>query len=209
MKLEYYLKYRSILPINFFTKKKINILEFGVDKGHTTKLFLELCSKNKGHLISVDIKDRSKLFRKKNWKFIQSRDLELHKLRVFFKKNSFDIICLDTVHTKNHVQKMLKIYFKYLKIGGVFLIDGISHIPYLKDSYRNNFYSEINNQEIFNYLLSLLNHEKNYIDLMFNFKGSGVALIKKNKNVILSEKIIISRLSSVKNIIRKLFFRYF
>ena len=43
-------------------KKNINILEFGVREGRSTKMFLDLCASNGGKLISVDIDDYSNLF---------------------------------------------------------------------------------------------------------------------------------------------------
>ena len=204
MKTDYYFKFKNMVPNDFYKKKNINILEFGVDVGNTTLLFLELCEKLNGSVISVDIKDRSKLFDKKNWSFIHSEDLNIDNIKKYIENMSFDIICLDTIHTKNHVKKMIGIYYKFLKVGGIFLIDGTSHIPYLKNNYRDNFYSEINNQEIFNYLLSLYNNEKNEIKLDFSFKGSGVARITKKKDTFLKEKKIISRKKSLKNYIRKL-----
>ena len=54
--------------------KKPLFLEFGVKEGRSTKLFLDLCKKNDGKLISIDIDDYSNLFDDKNWKFIKCRD---------------------------------------------------------------------------------------------------------------------------------------
>ena len=204
MKTDYYFKFKNMVPDDFYKKKDINILEFGVGEGNTTSLFLELCERLNGSLISVDIKDCTKLFEKKNWNFIHSEDLNITKIKNYIENKLFDLICLDTIHTKNHIQKMIDIYYKFLKVGGIFLIDGVSHIPYLKNNYRDNFYSEINNQEIFNYLLGLLNNEQNEIQLDFSFQGSGVARIIKNKDVLLKEKKIISRKKTLKNYIRKL-----
>ena len=40
-------------------------------------------------------------------------------------------------------------YFNRLKINGLFIIDDISHLPYIKNNIRDNFYCEINNKETF------------------------------------------------------------
>ena len=48
-------------------KKDLIILELGVQNGDSTKKFLEICDKNKGHLYSVDIVDCSKVSDNKNW----------------------------------------------------------------------------------------------------------------------------------------------
>ena len=54
--------------------KNPQILEFGVRAGHSTKFFLDLCKKNNGKCISVDIDDYSNLFNDENWTFIHSKD---------------------------------------------------------------------------------------------------------------------------------------
>ena len=205
MKSDYYIKYKNIIPKHFFEKKNIKILEFGVENGHTTSLFLEICENNSGYVFSVDCENYSNLFNNYNWLFIESRDDNFKFIEEKIEKNFFDIICLDTIHTKKHVKKILKYYFKYLKIGGIFLIDGISHIPYLKMNYRDNFYSEINNKEIFDYLLSLKNNINNNISLDFSFEGSGVARIEKKKDINLVEKKIISRRKTSKSYLRKIY----
>ena len=53
--------------------KKINILEFGVMNGRSTKMFLDLCDELDGTLNSVDIHDHKKLFNHPKWNFIHSR----------------------------------------------------------------------------------------------------------------------------------------
>ena len=60
---------------NFIFKKiqnlnKPKILEFGVQRGHSTKRFLDLVNKNGGQLYSVDIDDCSNISNNKKWKFI-------------------------------------------------------------------------------------------------------------------------------------------
>ncbi len=209
MKSDYYNKYKNIIPQEFLNKENINILEFGVEKGNTTELFIGLSEKNSGSTISVDVIDYANLFKSSNWQFIKSRDDDFEFLNSFISKKSFDIICLDTIHTKKHVKIILEHYFKFLKIGGIFLIDGTSSLPYLKFNYRDNFFSEINNNEIFKYLISLKNNSKNEIDLDFSFEGSGVARIKKKKDCMLEEQKIKSRNTSIKNLLRKilLYFR--
>ena len=144
MKSNYYYKYKNIIPYEFFNKENINILEFGVEKGNTTSLFIDISEKNNGRTISVDVIDYSYLFKSNNWKFIKSRDDDFKYLNTFISNKSFDIICLDTIHTKKHVKIILENYFSFLKIGGIFLIDGTSDLPYLKFNYRDNFIILVN-----------------------------------------------------------------
>ena len=70
--------YNYKLDSNLFSiVKKINnpiILELGVQKGTSTKKFLDICSNNNGKLFSADIDDCSKVSNDENWKFFQLRN---------------------------------------------------------------------------------------------------------------------------------------
>ena len=55
---------------NLITKiPKINILELGVQKGNSTKMFLKICEKNDGYLTSIDIDDCSNVSSKSKMDF--------------------------------------------------------------------------------------------------------------------------------------------
>ena len=183
--------------------ENLTILELGVQNGLSTKKFLDICNKNNGFLYSVDIDDCSKVSDNKRWTFIKSRDdnFDLIKSKI---PNEIDILYIDSLHEADHVSKIIYGYYDLIKSGGFIFIDDISHLPYVKNGIRNNFYCEINNQETFNILLEIYfsNHDK--IDLNFSFISSGLAIIKKRNNQILDEKIKVkSREFSLKNIIRK------
>ena len=90
-------------------KKNINILEFGVREGRSTKMFLDICAENEGKLISVDIDNYFNLFNDKNWTFVQSRDDDYKKVSSYFNDN-FDIILIDSFHEPNHVSKLIYTY---------------------------------------------------------------------------------------------------
>ena len=53
---------------------KLNILELGVQKGNSTKMFLKFCNKNDGYLTSIDIDDCSNIVKNSRWTFIHSSD---------------------------------------------------------------------------------------------------------------------------------------
>ena len=188
-------------------KKNLKILEFGVRFGISTKRFLNLIDKNGGHLFSIDINDCSNISSSDNWTFIQSRDDNFDFIEKKIPKE-FDIILLDSFHNANHVKKIIYHYYKYLKPDGIFFIDDISWLPYLKDSERNSFNCEINNMETYQMILEILKSNTNNIELFFSFQDSGMAkIIKKNNNSLnLSEKIITRKLS-IKNITRKIIYK--
>ena len=97
--------YNKIKDIN-----NIKILEFGVRKGISTKLFVDLAEKNNGEVISVDINDYSNLLNSDKWKFIHSRDDNFNKIKkeITFK---LDVIFLDSFHEAEHVSNIIYNYY--------------------------------------------------------------------------------------------------
>ena len=183
---------------------KINILEFGVQKGRSTLKFLEICNNNDGHLFSADIDDCSDVSKDPRWTFIKSRDdnFELIKSKI---PNKVDVIFLDSLHEASHVENIVYNYFDLLNKDGYFFIDDISHLPYLKNKNSNNFYCEINNKETFNKIIGIYNNNEDLFDLNFSFMSSGLAIMKKKSNLSIKRgDVIISRDNSLKNIIRSL-----
>lgn len=188
--------------INKFSKPKI--LEFGVQSGSSTKKFLEICQINNGKLYSVDIDNYSNLFKDDNWTFIQDRDDNFNAIKEKIPKE-IDIIYLDTIHTAKHVQKIFQNYYEILNKSGLFIIDDISWLPYLKNSDFDNFFCEINNKETFDYLLNIYNSNLNNFELSFFFKQTGTAVIEKlTTNKLNYQLRIKTRENSLKNVLRKI-----
>ncbi len=154
------------------------ILELGVQKGRSTTKFLEICNKNNGQLYSVDIDNCSKVSNDTRWKFFQSRDddFEFIKSKI---PQKIDILFIDTLHEAKHVKKLIYGYYPLIKKDGLIFIDDISHIPYLKNKSRDNFYCEINNQETYEMILSIYSSNEEILELNFSFFSSGLAIIKK------------------------------
>ena len=111
---------------------KINILEFGVQKGRSTLKFLDICNKNEGFLFSADIDDCSNVSKDPRWTFIKSRDDNFDLIKSKIPKK-VDVIFLDSLHEAAHVEKIIYNYFDLLNKDGYFFIDDISHLPYLKN----------------------------------------------------------------------------
>ena len=184
--------------------QNIIILELGVQKGRSTIKFLELCKKNNGKLFSVDIDDCSNVSNDENWTFLRSRDDNFDYIKSVV-PNKIDVLFIDTLHEAEHVKNLLYNYFPLININGYIFIDDISHLPYLKDKSRNNFYCEINNKETFENLLSIYSKNDENFELNFSFMSSGLAIIKKlnDKNLLPFDNLK-ERSQSLKNIFRKL-----
>tara|TARA_B100001029_G_C15058599_1_gene456463 strand:- start:2374 stop:3030 length:657 start_codon:yes stop_codon:yes gene_type:complete len=190
---------------NFISNiKNINILEFGVMHGRSTKMFLEVCDNMDGTLTSIDINDHSDLFKNERWKFIKSRD-DNFELMDQIKNKSFDVIYIDSLHEPNHIKKILYFYYDFLKLNGRIFIDDINWLPYVKNSFKDNEYSELINRKTFSKIIEIYYANLENIQLEFNFNGTGNANILKLKDKKLNEaKKIHNRLFGLRNIIRNI-----
>tara|TARA_B100000965_G_scaffold403723_1_gene432601 strand:+ start:472 stop:1110 length:639 start_codon:yes stop_codon:yes gene_type:complete len=185
--------------------KEPKIIEFGVRFGFSTKKIIEICEKNNGFLHAIDIDDCSDVSDSKFWKFYKSRDDNFEYLDKFLPKD-VDLIYLDSLHEADHIEKIFYHYYPSLKVGGLFIFDDISWLPYLKNKKRNNFNCEINNEEIFNKILQIKSENENHFDLYFSFKGSGSAkIVKTSEDTLRRSMAIKSRKYSFKNTVRKIF----
>ena len=189
-------------------KKDLNILEFGVREGRSTKMFLDICSNDNGKLISVDIDDYSSLFKNQNWTFIQARDDNYKKVSSHFDiHDQFDIILIDSLHEPTHVSNLIYLYCKHLKVNGSLYIDDISWLPYLKNSWRDHKYTENINRDTFNKILEIQLSNYDNINLFFSFNGSGMCrILKLNENLLNQPKLIKSRNYYIKNILKKIIY---
>ena len=200
---EYSLKLdNSLIPIISGINSPI-ILELGVENGRSTKKFLEICSKKNGKVYSVDIDDCSNVSNDKNWKFFKSRDDNFDYIKSNI-PNKIDVLFIDSLHEALHVEKLIYNYYPIINVGGYIFIDDISHIPYLKNKERNNFYCEINNKETFEKILSIYSKNLEQFDLNFSFFSSGLAIIKKINDIELKKNETLKERSiSIKNFLRK------
>ena len=204
IKNDYIRKLSNFMMNEIQNKENLKILEFGVRKGISTKMFLELCKKNNGKLYSVDLEDYSDVVKDDNWTFIHCRDDNFEKIEKIIPEE-FDIIYLDSWHEPNHVEKIIYHYYPKVKQGGLYVIDDICWIPYVKNNYRDNFGCEIANIETFQRILEIHYTNKDNFDVEFTFVGSGLAKItKKNLNSLNASKKIPDRSKSIKNLVRKI-----
>jgi predicted O-methyltransferase YrrM len=183
---------------------KPNILELGVQKGNSTKMFLDLCEKNEGFLTSIDIEDCSNVSNSQKWKFIKSSDDNFDYINQFIKKD-LDIIFIDSLHEPNHVKKVFYNYFQFLKINGLIIIDDVSWLPFVKNGVNDNDFVERINRLTFEKMLEIFNSNQENLSLEINFSGSGLAIFSKLTNILREEMKIKNRLFSIKNLIKRLY----
>ena len=158
------------------------ILELGVDKGQSTKVFLNALNRiNHGSLISVDIRDCSAIAKSPKWQFVQSDSTDGKKIFFFFSKISsgLDLIYVDSLHTEEHVIKEIFTFYKYLKIGGVMYFDDVDSYPYMKDHRKDNVEIEIANRKINHLLLNIFQQNIKSVGLNFEYGSTGLAKLTK------------------------------
>tara|TARA_B100000900_G_C20463010_1_gene668101 strand:- start:116 stop:760 length:645 start_codon:yes stop_codon:yes gene_type:complete len=193
----------DIIKENILDIQKINILELGVRKGNSTKMFLDVCERNDGYLTSIDIEDCSKVVNNKRWNFIHSSDSNFDYVNKFINNSKFDVLYIDSLHEPNHIRKVFYHYFNFLKLNGIIFLDDVVWLPYTKNAVRDNDFVERINRLTFEKLIEIYNANINNLTLNINFTGSGLAILKKIGSDLNTEKKIKNRLFSLKNIIKK------
>ena len=173
------------LMVDFLSKKKNpTILEFGVERGSSTKKFIDFVEKNSGRVFSVDITDCSNISSSKSWKFLKSNDLNVDYVLDQFdeiKKNGVDLIFIDSYHEAQHVQKLMSYYFAYLKQDGAIFVDDIDSLPSrLKKNIWNSIVYDLTLDSVKDFYYN--NTENCSLKIFFNHKENGLAMIyKKSK----------------------------
>ena len=172
------------LMIDFVSKKQNpTILEFGVERGSSTKKFIGFAEKNSAVVFSVDITDCSNVSNSKNWRFLQSDDLNIDYILDQFseiKNNGVDLIYIDSFHEADHVQKLLSNYFSYLKQGGAIFVDDVDSFPLrLKKKVWGSIVYDLTLDSIKEFYYN--NTENCSLKLFFNNNENGLAMIYKKK----------------------------
>ncbi len=173
------------LMIDFVSKKQNpTILEFGVERGLSTKKFINYAEKNSAKVFSVDISDCKKVSNSKSWTFLQSNDLNVNYVLEQFneiKNNGADLIYIDSYHEAKHVQKLISYYFTYLKQDGAIFVDDVDSLPFrLKKNIWNSIVYDLTLDSVKEFFYN--NTENCSLKIFFNHGANGLAMIyKKSK----------------------------
>ena len=111
-----------------YKNKEINILEIGVDKGKSLKLWRDYFTK--ANICGIDIEKMD--FAIKGVELITADQTDTKALRqVCEKYKSFDIIIDDGSHVSKHIITSLNFLFEYLSPGGLYAVEDLqtSYFP--------------------------------------------------------------------------------
>ena len=145
------------------------IVELGVDKGQSTRVFLNAINdKSNARLISIDIKDCKDSIKSTSWEFVQqdSIDIESLLLKKPIIKDGIDILYVDSLHTQSHVLKEVYGFFEYVKPKGVIYFDDIDSGPYMNGQRKDSISTEIVNRKIFDLLEAIFRANYSSIDFL-------------------------------------------
>ncbi len=159
------------------------IVELGVDRGQSTKIFLNAISdKKNSKLISLDVKDCSKVSNSEKWEFVQQDSTDINKLLIKkpeIKTKGIDILYVDSLHTSKHVEIEIYNFFEYLNRDALIFFDDIDSDPYMNGQRKDSVSSEIANRKIFKLLESIFRSNMHQIDFEVMRGSTGLGIFRK------------------------------
>jgi len=160
----------------------VTVLELGVDKGQSTKVFLNgMAGKPSSHLVSVDIRDCSCISNANNWTFVQKDSADIHGVinSAPILKSGIDILYVDSLHTPEHVRREIYGYFPYLTKGAVIFFDDIHSDPYMMGQRKDSVHIEIANREIFELIEAVFRANRNTLNMIEYHGSTGLCRLEK------------------------------
>ncbi len=93
--------------------------------------------------------------------------------------DGIDILYVDSMHEKTHVEKELMGWYPYMKSGSHIFFDDVDSRPYRRGQRKDNFVVESKVDEIRNYVTSFFyaNEDELYLDMVFG--STGLAHLRK------------------------------
>lgn len=171
---------------NVSRRQHATVLELGVDRGQSTKVFLNaMDGKPSSHLVSVDIRDCKGVSESDMWTFVQkdSADVEAVIDAAPILKDGIDVIYVDSLHTAEHVFKEISGWFPYLKKGGVAYFDDVDTGPYLMGQRKDNLGTEIANRKIYELIEAVFRANMGKINLDVLHGSTGLARVEKVSDI--------------------------
>jgi predicted O-methyltransferase YrrM len=166
------------------------IVELGVDRGQSTKIFLNaIYDKTEARLISLDIKDCSKVATSTKWEFVQQDSADINSLLINKPeiRKGIDILYVDSLHTSKHVKTEVYNFFEYLNENAFIFFDDIDSGPYMSNQRKDSAGTEINNRKIFKLLEAIFRANMSQLDFDIMRGSTGLGIFKKRSK--LGEKL--------------------
>lgn len=207
---------QQLLRLHQEAKLKVDplVVELGVDKGQSTKVFLNAIEgKSNAKLISIDIKNCRSAVDAEHWEFVQQDSSDIKSLLITkpIIKNGIDLLYVDSLHTAKHVQKEIYNFFEYLNKDAYIFLDDIDSGPYMFKQRKDSIGSEIANRKIYKLLEAIFRANMDKLDFEIMRGSTGLGVLRKR--VPLGEKlnspILLQERNSyfINKIFQKMFFK--
>jgi predicted O-methyltransferase YrrM len=157
------------------------ILELGTARGESTTVFLQACHERSGRLVSVDIDDCSDVSDSQRWTFVQADsadvDAVVEKSPVLI--GGIDVLYVDSLHRRSHVEKEIKGWYPLLNQGGHIFLDDVDSNPYRLGNRKDNVLAEIAFDEIREFVQAFFYANDDQLSLDITFGSTGLAHMHK------------------------------
>jgi predicted O-methyltransferase YrrM len=182
----------QLLRLHQEVKLKVDplVVELGVDKGQSTKVFLNAIEgKSNAKLISIDIKNCRSAVDAGRWEFVQQDSSDIKSLLIAkpIIKNGIDVLYVDSLHTVKHVQKEIYNFFEYLNEDAYIFFDDIDSGPYMFKQRKDSVGIEIANRKIYKLLEAIFRANIDRLDFEIMRGSTGLGVFRKR--VPLGEKL--------------------
>ena len=170
-----------------FRNKKLNLLEIGIDKGNSLRVWREFFSN--ANIIGIDIEKKD--FKIDGVDFFIGDQSNLNFLKTVINKyKTFDIIIDDGSHFTKHIITSFNILFPYLNENGMYIVEDLqtSYIPRYGGS-RFKLNKKNTSMNFFKRLSDSVNYEQ--YDKPFikkNFYDGKIKSIHFHQNIIFVSK---------------------
>jgi len=164
------------------------VLELGTDRGASTTMFLQACEEKDGTLVSVDIADCSDISSSPRWQFVRSDSTNVGYIlsKAPHLERGIDILYIDSLHARAHVEKELTGWYPYLNAGSWIFLDDVDSHPYRKGNRKDNFEAEIAWDQIHKFVKSFFyaNEDSLYLNILYGSTGLACLLKLSPKGTI-------------------------
>jgi predicted O-methyltransferase YrrM len=157
------------------------IVELGTDRGLSATMFLQACEQNDGQLVSVDIRDCSHVCNDQRFHFVQSDSTSVEDIvrRKPFLRDGIDVLYVDSLHERRHVEREVRNWWPYLKAGSTVIFDDVDPHIYRPGQRKDNAGSERNWQQIYDFVTEFFWANVDDLELTVHFGSTGLAVISK------------------------------
>lgn len=158
------------------------IVELGTQTGRSSTVFLQACHEHDGQLFSIDVDDCSQISQSERFHFVRSdsTDAEAIVQKHPEIKAGIDVLFVDTIHTRRHVEKEIRAWWPYLNAGASIAFDDVDPHYYRPGQKWDKATSEINKEEIAEFVEELFRANLDTIEMQVLNGHSGLAILTKH-----------------------------